>query len=165
MGLGISLPSLVAQIINFVILLALLYFVAYKPILRMLDQRSARIRESMETAEMLKEKAAKTEQQVQEQLAAARREGQEVISQARQIGERMKEEARQEARHEAQALVERAGGEIRRERDEAIDELRKEFVDLAIVAAEKVINETLDKEKHRRLIHEVLEQSATLKKG
>jgi F-type H+-transporting ATPase subunit b len=46
------------------------------------------------------------------------------------------------------------------ERDKAIDEVRREFVDLTIKAAEKVVKETLDKEKHRRLIEDVLEQAS-----
>lgn len=165
MGLGINLPTLLAQIINFLILLVLLYLVAYKPILRMLDQRSAKIKESLELAELNKEKAARAEEEIKAQLEAARKEGQSVIAQASQIGERVKEEARQEARQEAGALIARARDEIQRERDEAMDELRKEFVDIAILAAGKVINESLDKAKHRRLIEEVLEESSALKKG
>ena len=86
-------------------------------------------------------------------------EGQNMLTQAGQIGERLKEEAREEARHEAEITIARARTEIQRERDQAIEELKRQFVDLAITAAEKVISETLDKEKHRRLIDEVLEQA------
>ena len=164
-GLGINLPTLVAQVINFAILFGLLYLVAYKPILKMFDERSNRIKESMEETERIKEQAARTDEEVKEHLDAARKEGQAVVAQAAQMGERVKEEARQGAREEASALVERARGEIRRERDDTIDELRKEFVDLAIMAAGKVINEELDKSKHERLIDEVLEESSTLQKG
>ena len=164
-GLGINLPTLVAQVINFAILFGLLYLVAYKPILKMFDERSNRIKESMEETERIKEQAARTDEDVKEHLNAARTEGQAVVAQAAQMGERVKEEARQGAREEASALVERARGEIRRERDETIDELRKEFVDLAIMAAGKVINEERDKSKHERLIDEVLKESSTLQKG
>ena len=72
--------------------------------------------------------------------------------------------ARQEARRESEVLIARARAEIEREREESIDQLRREFVDVAITAAEKVINESLDKAAHRRLIEEVLEESRTLKK-
>jgi F-type H+-transporting ATPase subunit b len=60
-------------------------------------------------------------------------------------------------------LVERARSEIQRERDEAIGELRQEFADLTIVAAEKVIEKSLDKQAHQQIIEKVLEESATLK--
>ncbi len=162
-GLGINLPTLLAQIVNFVILLVLLYFAAYKPIIRMLDQRAAKIKESMEQAEAIRQQAAQTEAEIKTRLETARKEGQAIITQATQIGERLKEEARKEARKEAEALITKARIEIQRERDEAINELRREFVDIAITAAEKVIKETLDKEKHRRLIEEVLNESTILK--
>ncbi len=163
--LGINLPVLLAQLINFTILLVILYVAAYKPILRMFDSRSARIKESMETAQKVKEQAARAEEDVKSQLDAARREGQAVITQASQVGERVKEEARQEARQEAQALMVKAKAEIDREREKAIDELRGEFADIAILAAGKVIKESLDKKAHQRLIQEVLEESSLLKKS
>jgi F-type H+-transporting ATPase subunit b len=53
--------------------------------------------------------------------------------------------------------------EIQRERDEVIGELRQEFADLTVVAAEKVIGKSLDKETHRQLIDQVLDESAALK--
>jgi F-type H+-transporting ATPase subunit b len=79
--------------------------------------------------------------------------------------EEVRQKAQQEARQEAESLIIRARTEIQRERDVAIDELRKEFADLTILAAGKVIDRSLDKEAHRRLIDKVLEESTTLKKG
>jgi len=64
-----------------------------------------------------------------------------------------------------QAIVDRTRVELERERDKAIDDLRREFADTAILAAEKVINETLDKEKHKKLIEEALEESATFRES
>jgi len=163
--LGINLPVLVAQIINVAILLGLLYLVAYKPIMRVLDERSRRIKESMEQADAIKEQATRTEEEVKNQLEVASRKGQERIAQAVQVGEEVKQKAKQEARQEAETLIARARTEIQRERDEAIDELRKEFADLTIMAAGKIIDRALDKKAHRQLIDKVLKESTTLKKG
>ena len=165
MGLGINLPGLVAQIISFFVLFGLLFFVAYKPILKMFDERSKRIKDSMDETEHIKEQAAHAEEEVRKQLEAARKDGERIVAQAAQMGERVKEEARQGAKEEAEAFITRARAEIHGERDDAIDGLRKEFADLAILAAEKVINEELDKSKHRQLIEEVLEEGTTLKKS
>ena len=164
-GLGISLPTLLAQLVNFIILFGLLYLVAYKPIMRMLDERSQKIKESMEQTEYIKEQATRAEEEVKKQLEAASKEGQKVIAQAVRTGEETKREAQQEARKEAESLIARARIEIQRERDDAIDELRKEFADLTILAAGKVIDRSLDKEAHRQLIDKVLKESTTLKKG
>jgi F-type H+-transporting ATPase subunit b len=164
MILGISWQGLVAQIINFVILLVLLYIIGYKPIRKMLDERKSRIKEGMEKAELAEQATKRAEEEVQRLLEEARKEGQMVVAQAAEIGERLKVEAREEARRDVEALISRARDEIKMERDEAIDRLRAEFGDLAILAAERVIRRTLDKEAHRQLIDEVLEEATTLKK-
>ncbi len=163
-GLGISLPMLLAQIVNFLILLGLLYLVAYKPIMRMLDERSRKIKESMEQTEFIKEQAAQAEEEFEKRIEAAAKEGQEVVARAARTGEELRQKAQQQARQEGEALINRARTEIQRERDEAIDELRKEVADLTILAAEKVIDRSLDKKAHRQLIDKVLEESTTLKK-
>ena len=165
MGLGLDLATFVGQLFSFLLLLGLLVYFGYKPIRKMLDERENRIRESMEQAEATKQEYERAKVAVQEQVSKARQEGQAVISQATQIGDRLKEEAKEEARKEAQAIVDRTRVELERERDKAIDGLRREFVDTAILAAEKVINEALDKEKHRKLIEEALEESATFREN
>ncbi len=164
-SLGINLPTLIAQIVNFLILFGLLYLLAYKPVMKMLDARSQKIKESMEQTELIKEQAARAQEEVRKQLDAASKQGQEVIARAVKAGEDVKRAAQQDARKEAEILIDRARLEIQRERDSAIDELRKEFADLTIMAAAKVIERTLDKEAHRQLIDKVLEEAKTLKKG
>ena len=165
MGLGLDLATFLGQLVSFLILLGLLVYVGYKPIRKMLDERANRIKESMEQAEATKQEYERAKVAVQEQISKARQEGQTVISQATQIGDRLKEEAKEEARKEAQTIVARTRVELERERDKAIDDLRREFVDTAILAAEKVINETLDKERHKKLIEEALEESTTFRES
>jgi len=164
-GLGIDLPTFVGQLVSFLILLGLLIYFGYKPIRKMLDERSNRIREGMEQAEAIKQEYEHAQVEVQEQMNKARQEGQGMIAQAEKLGDRLKDEARDEARREAQAITDRVKVELERERNKLIDELRGEFVDIALLAAEKVINETLDKEKHRRLIEEALKESATFREN
>jgi F-type H+-transporting ATPase subunit b len=161
--LGLTLPSFIGQLINFLILLGLLTFFGYKPIRKMLDERSNRIRLSMEQAEATRSEYERAQVEAEKQIRKARDEAQTIIAQAAQAGNVLKEEARQEARKEAQAIVERARAELERERDKIVDELRKDFVDTAILAAERVLSETLDRPKHRQLIEKTLEESATLR--
>ncbi len=164
-SLGINMPVLLAQIINFIILFGLLYLVAYKPIMRMLDERSRKIKESMEQTERIKQQAEQAEEEAKKRIDAAAKEGQEAVARAVKTGEEVKREAQQQAKEEAEALIARARSEIQHERDEAIDELRKEFADITITAAGKVIDRTLDKKAHREIIQKVLDESTTLKKG
>ena len=164
-ALGINLPGLLAQLIGFAILLILLRFVAFKPFMRMMDERSRRVREGLEAAEQMKEQAGQADVQVQKRLEEARQEGQSLIGQAQQIASRLQDEARQQARTEGEALLARARNEIQLERDEAIVQIRRQFADLTITAAEKVIGQSLDKKAHERLIEEVLAESSFKKDG
>lgn len=156
--LGIEGSQLVAFIINFFLLLGLLTLVLYKPVTRMLDERSVKIKEGLAEAERARAESVRAGEEVKAQIEAGRKEGQAIIAQANQVAERVKEEARDGARQEAEALIAKARAEIDREREEGFNQLRKEFVDLAMLAAEKVINQSLDKEAHQRLIEETLKE-------
>jgi len=161
--LGINLPLLIAFVISFVILFALLSLFLYKPVMKMLDERAKRIKESMERAEATKQEYGRAGEEVKKLISKAREDGQVLVSQAALVGEILKEEAKEGARKEAQAIIDRTRAELEEERDRIVDDLRREFVDISISAAEKVIKETLDRERHRRLIEETLEESATFK--
>lgn len=164
--LGINLPTLIVYVVNFSILLGVLYFFAYKPLLRAMDQRSARISESLAAADRAREEAASSQATIAEQLNQARREGQRLLDQAREAAERYREEEMVRARQEAEAFVERARTDIQRERDAALNELRVGFGDLAITAAERVIRRSVDRQAHRELIAQVLEESGdSLRRG
>jgi F-type H+-transporting ATPase subunit b len=163
--LGINAPSLISQLVNFLILFGLLYLVAYKPVLKMLDERSNKVKSSLEQAEVIRAQAEKAQEDFKVQIAEASKQGQMVIERASKTGDEIREKAKAEAQVEAEALITRAKAEIRRDRDEVIDELRKEFADLTILAASKVIGKSLDKTTHRDMINQVLEESAGLRKN
>jgi len=164
-SLGINVSTLIAQVVNVADLFGLLYLVAYKPIMRMLDERSRKIKESMDNTERIKEQAERAEEEAARRIEAAAKEGQEAIARAMRTGDEVRQEAQQKAKSEGEALIARARAEIGRERDEAIDQLRGEFADITIQAAGKVIDRTLDKKAHRDIIDKVLKESTTLKKG
>ncbi len=162
--LGLNVPVLVAQLVNFFLLLVVLRIFLYKPILNMLAQRAKRVKEGLDAAEQSIEHAAQADQEVAQQLEQARQQSQTNIAKAQEAASRIQEEARSQARRDAEVLLERARSEIQLERDQAIAELRREFADLTVSAAEKVIGQSLDRQAHRRLIDEVLAES-TFREG
>jgi F-type H+-transporting ATPase subunit b len=163
--LGVNLPSLVAYLVNFILLLGILGVFAYKPLMRMLDERTERIRESLEAADLARQEAANAQEAIQEQITEARREGQRIMDQTREAAERLRTEEMEKARQEAEAFVERARADIQRERDTALQEVRASFGDLAITAAERVIRSSLDRTAHESLIAQVLEEGESLRRG
>ncbi len=161
-ALGINPAGLLTQIISFLILFGLLYALLYKPLLRVLDQRSARIRESLETAEKAREEAARSQEEMRGEIESARAEGQAMIAQAREVADRFRDEELAKARQEIEGERARAQANIHRERDAAIEELRSEFAGLAISAAERVVERSLDESAHRDIIEKVLEEGSEI---
>ena len=159
-GLGINLPSLITQFINFGILLALLWLFLHKPLARVLDERRRRIEEGLQASQTAQAEAEEAKVQAEAQIQAGREQGQELVAQAQAIGQRIEADARAAAGAESETMLERARQEIQRERDLAIAQLRTEFADLTIRAAERVIGQSLDAESHERLIDEVLTDSS-----
>jgi F-type H+-transporting ATPase subunit b len=92
-GLGISLSTLVVQIVTFIILLVVLRFVAYKPIMRMLDERSKRVKDSLEQAEAVKAQSVKAEEELKKQMEQINSEGQDRIARSIKAGEEVKQKA------------------------------------------------------------------------
>ncbi|PZC50826.1 MAG: F-type H+-transporting ATPase subunit b [Chloroflexi bacterium] len=162
--LGFHWPSLVVYLVNFTALLIILYMVGFKPILRVLDERSRRIQESRDQAQVLQEESVMRQGEMDQQIKDARKEGQAVIEQARQAAQRVRDGEREKARQEADSFISKAQAEIQRERDIAVDELRREFGDLAISAAERVVRRSLDKDLHKDLIEQTLTESDLLEK-
>ena len=158
--LGINLPVLLGQLLSFIFLLTIMRLLVYKPVLAMLDERRERIREGLSAAERGRETAAEASREAQAQIDQARTEGQAIVAQAQTVSQRLQEEGRAQAVVQAEALLERARSEIQLERDSAIAELRKEFADLTIAAAEKIIGQSLDRTAHQRLIDDALAQSS-----
>jgi F-type H+-transporting ATPase subunit b len=160
--LGINLGYLISQIVNFTLLAVLLYFVAYKPILRMLDERSERIKKGLEDAETASRQAAQMEQEFERRLSEARRQGQEIVAQATRMSEKTRQELLAQARQEANAQIEKAKEEIARERELAMSELRQQVADLSLAIAQKVIGAALDEHRHRQLVADFLREAEEL---
>ena len=161
-ALGVDLTSLLIYVFNFGVLLLILYFVGYKRILGMMDQRSSRIRESLEEADRVRQEAQERQAQMQQTLDEGRQEGQRVLTEAREMAERYRQEEAERARQEAERLLERARVEIQQERDVAVDQVRQEFASLAVTAAERIIHRSVDAQAHQDLIDEVLQEADNL---
>lgn len=159
-GLGINLPTLITQFVNFGLLLALLWIFLHKPLRRVLDERRRRIEAGLKASQTAQAEAEEARVKAQAEIQAGREEGQRVIGQAQATAERIQREAHDGAQRDAEQLLARARLEIQQERDVAIAQLRAEFADLTINAAERVIGQALSPADHQRLIDEVLAESS-----
>ncbi len=154
--LGINLGLLVSQLINFGLLTALLYMLLYKPVLNLLNQRRERIARSMADADAARESAARAQQEYERRVAEAQRKAQEIIAQATQASQQVGAEIRAEAQREAEAIRQRAREEADREKAQILAEVQSQIASLALLAAERVLGQTVDEALQRKLVDQFL---------
>ena len=145
-------------LIVFFSLLAILGRFAWAPILQAVEAREKGIQSALDEAAKRNEDAAKLLAEHREQLADARRQANELIAQGRAAGEVVRQDIQEKARAEGQGMVDRARAEIERERDAALDTLRRESVELALAAASRLIQENLDQKKDRDIVERYLNE-------
>ncbi len=161
-SLGVNFTAVIWHTVNFLILLWVLQRFLFKPVLSMLDQRTNRIRESMENAEQVRAETARLEAESKDILDKARAEGQALLAQANRNAERILADGRTAAQQEGERLVERARADLARERIQAFEELRQQIGDLAIQAAGQVLRRSLDANQHRELLREFVTTTAAV---
>ena len=151
--------TLFAQLLIFLVTLAFLYRVAWGPLLAFLEARRKRIQEGMEAAEQAKREREAAEREYKARLEEARREGQRILDRIAKEGEDLRKELEAKARQDADAIITRARSEIQQERQSAIQDLRRQVADLAVLAASRIVRENLDAAKHRELIERAIEEA------
>lgn len=151
---GLSVWTLVV----FAGLLFLLGKFAWGPILQVVEAREKGIQSSIDEAARQNAEAARLLEEHRAQLADARRQASDLIAQGRAAGEQVRKEIEEKARVEAQGIAERARAEIVRERDAALELLRRESVELALAAAARLIGDNLDAAKDRELVEKYLSE-------
>ncbi len=152
--LGLSLGTIIFQILNFAIICILLYAWAYKPILRMLDNRKQKIAQGLEDARIAGEARANAEQDAAKILADAQVKASQLIRESTERAEAAGFEIRAAADAEATKQREAALAEVQLERDRMLGDLRSQIAALAIAAAQKLVGETLDEQRQHALINE-----------
>lgn len=156
-SLGINGPFLLAQIVNFFLLLFVLRRFLYKPIVNMLETRKQRIADGLQAAEMARREAEAERAQLQSQIDSERREALDRIAAASKRGETLATEIESSARQDAQKILDDARSEAVRERDRIIAEAQDQIADLALLAAEKVLGRELsDRGAQRAFVSEFL---------
>jgi F-type H+-transporting ATPase subunit b len=152
MNTGLSFWTLVV----FGILVFILGKYAWGPILGAVEAREKGIQSALDEAASRNQEAARMLAEHKEQLADARRQASELIAEGKAAGESVRKDIEEKARAEAQGIVERARQDIERERDAALETLRRESVDLALAAASRLMHENLDQAKDRELVERYL---------
>lgn len=155
---GVDWTHLGAQIVSFGIVCAVLYLLAYKPILRILDARRQQIASGLANAEKIKAELARIELERQDVLTKADGEGKQLIEEARAAAARVRAEETRKATSAAEQILARAREAAERDRAQMLVELRREVGRLVVQTTAAVTGKLLTDEDHRRLAEETARQ-------
>lgn len=150
--------TIVANLVNFAILLGILSWLLYRPAREFIQKRKEAVGDRIENARQREEKAQSLEEEKKEELVQARKKGREIIENAEKTAEQIKKESREEAEKEADRIIEQAKKEAESEMEKAQNKLEEKYLDGAILGAEKILRRELDPEDHRRMIESLMEE-------
>ncbi len=160
-GLTINLFWVLVSAINFLILLAIVWTFAFKPLAKTLDDRKAAIEQGLKDAEQARRDRESAEAERVAALSEARREANEILARAQKVAQESRDADIAATRDELERMRVRAAAEIDAEKTRAIADLRSEVADLALAAAGRVVGETMSDDRQRRLVQEFLATSDT----
>lgn len=148
------------EVVSFAILLWVLAKYAFPPILETLETRERKIRESLEQADRHRVEAERKMQEYEAKLATAAKEAEALFAAARERAQRVQEENEQRLQADAERIKGDAQRDIDAERRKAIQDIRSQTTELALLVAEKVVGRSLNDADHVRLADEALAAAA-----
>lgn len=147
-----------AQILNFLILVAILRALCYKPVVRMIKAREDKIAESLAKADSDVAEAESLKKDYQAQLAEAREKAQAIVDKAEKVAASNRETSLQDTKREIEQIKKAAQAEIQRDRERAADQLKKEIVALSLLAAGKVVEKNMEASENEALVGDFIDK-------
>jgi F-type H+-transporting ATPase subunit b len=157
--------SFIVEVVAFIAMILVLGRWVYPRVMAAAEARQRQIGEQLAAAERARQEAEERLRQAEGQLQEARTQAAEIIEGAGRSGQQLRTELRTRAEEESRRLTENARREIDAERRKAVDAVRGEVADLVVAATTKVVGETLDDERHRRLIDEAIAEVGAQESG
>src|SRR3989338_3788552 len=156
--LGIDWKLLLAQIINFVVLLGVLSKFLYKPVLKMLEVREQKVAKSLEQAERIEKNLFESEGEKAKIVREARNEAGKIITEAKNDSARLREEITNKTKLETAAILEQGKKQLAFEKELMFKEIKGEVADLVKMAAEKLLQSKMDSDNDRKIIEKSLKE-------
>ena len=144
---GVSVPTLIAQIVNFCLVALVLYYFAVKPISNTLEERQQKISDGLQYAEEMKAQLAEAERERTEKVKHAAIDAQKILAEAREQSKEMIEIKTQEAATQAEAIIRKASEATELERQKMLADVRQEVASLVLVTSSKVLSRNLSEDE------------------
>jgi F-type H+-transporting ATPase subunit b len=150
--LGVDWKLLLAQIVNFTIIVGVLSYFVYKPLLRLIDERRERIAKAMEDAKRIEQQKKELEEFRTKQLKKIDEEAGQLLAQAKAHAEKMKEEILAGAQKEAKHVLEKAQQQLTEERERVMRELQGTLASLTVRMTEKILEREFSDTDQKRFL-------------
>ena len=156
--LTIDPVTMIATLINTLILFLVLKHFLFKPVNKILDERKQNVEETYRQADEKLSEAARLESEYTEKLANAKEESAEIVKNATKRAQTRSDEIIAEAKKEASSLMVKANADIEKEKKRAVNQITDEISDIALAVAEKVVEKEIDPKDHERLIESFISE-------
>lgn len=157
-ALGINLKLFIAQLINFAVILFVLWRWAYRPLLRVMHERQKTIYDSLDNAKKIETRLGQAEQEYQEKMKQARRDAAAVTEQAEADAREYAATMKKKTEEDIQKLVHTAKAKITEEKDAAVREVRSHAAELITSAIAKLLGETMNSAEQEKVVRDFLKQ-------
>jgi len=147
---------MVWTIVTFFITFYVLKRLAWGPVQRMIDERRDRIREALDEADKARQEARELRELTHQEREEAKAERERILEDSRRQGQAQLEQARSQADEDLKRRLEENRREIEAENRRLAEQIRRDVVELTLLAAEKVTGKSLDADDQRRLIDETI---------
>ena len=150
---------MIAQVINFAIVLVALWYLAAKPLLKMMDARTKKVAKSLKDAEKIEADLKATEERKKAEIVKAKKEAQQIMEKANQTAEKNKQEIIAVAQSEVNDLQAKTKGEIEEAKQQMLTEVKVEVADLVVATTKKVIGKELNSAEQKELIQKTIKEA------
>ncbi|MFA6215454.1 MAG: F0F1 ATP synthase subunit B [Patescibacteria group bacterium] len=147
---------IIAQLVNFAIVVWVLWFFALKPLTKTMTERTTKIEQSLKNADKIQQELQASQKEREEKLVTARKEAEQIIAAAAGIAEKQRQETLQKVKAEVGKTVELAKEQIAAEKVKMIAEVKTEIVDLVTQTTAKILGDVIDKKIDKGLIEKTL---------
>lgn len=152
----IDLNLFIAQLINFAIVFSVLYFFAFKPLVKMMGERTEKIDKSLRDADEIEKRLSLTETEQEEIINAAKKQANLIIEEADKRGEERRTELINKAKEDIGQVINVEKEKMLREKAETLKEIKAEVSELVVLTVEKLLNEKMDSDKDQKIIKDLV---------
>lgn len=155
-ALGVNWKMFISQGVNFLLLVLLLKWLLYKPVLKLLNERRQKISESMELAEKTKKEAAELEEKNRVAIEEAKRQVKDYLEEAKTQAKEEAKKIQNDAQEDARKITDKVQQEIKSDREKMIRDLKTELADLILLASGKLTRKTIKPEIQKQLVDDII---------